>query len=197
MELADQQVTGEEWGWFGGIIDGEGHMSVQKVNTASQKTRGYCLSARLSVTNTDPAIIVSCADILRRINVGYYVFEVSQKSGGKRTCFTLRVDRMSHLNILLPLLIPHLRGERQARSKLVLEFVQSRLRNGTNRLGRAHQNVPYTARDIEIGEILCSWNPNDYTLSLDDMRKQCLGRYSLDSERKPESAAEMTAPSAA
>lgn len=196
VELANQQITTAEWGWMGGVIDGEGYISVNKVNTTEQKSRGYCFSPRLSVTNSDPAIIAQCADIFKRCGVGYYITEVSPKPN-RRTCFTLRVDRMSHLKILLPLLIPHLVGEKKARARLVLEFVENRLKNGVNKRGQAQTNVPYDARILEIGTILGSWNLNDHTLSKDEMRASCLGRYGLDSEREPENAAETTASPAA
>lgn len=213
-EIGNQQET--DIGWLSGIIDGEGYIglevmhserfnkrkikgnpkSLSKIGENNPQWKGgkpkRYFAPRISVANTDPAIIVKARDLLKSYGIGYYIME-KKAVEPRQAVFTIRIDRLSHIKTLLEITLPHLVGYKKAKGSLLLEYVSGRVAKGHNLTkGSNHCNqIPYSDREIEIASILDSWIPNDHTLPADILR-----RYDLTSVRKAESMAEMTMPTA-
>jgi hypothetical protein len=186
-ELDNQQQT--DLAWLGAMINGEGYVDVESIKRGDK----FYFSPRLSIANTDPAIIVRCTEILRSILVNYYICKTGTLGGKNRQCYSIRVDKLSQLHRLLQAIIPWMVGEKQAKAKLVLDYVQSRFDRTDGKLARnQHSSVPYSDEEKGIVQKLGSWMFNEHTFSEAEMLLRC----ALDSGRKPENAAEMTASAA-
>lgn len=192
------QSAGNDYSWLAAMVNGEGSVGLYKVwSTPPKRQRRRCFSARIAITNTDPAIIVRCVEILKPMNVHYYIMEANR--GEHKTVFTIRVDNMGDILTVLNKINPFMVGEKKARGQLLLEYVESRLRRINTpkeiviRPSQRHEksNPPYNDRELAIAETFENWIPNDHTLPAESLR-----RYGLDSARKAESVAEMTAPAA-
>lgn len=180
-ELGNPQQT--DLAWLGAMMNGEGYVDVELVKA---KAKTYH-SPRCSIANTDPAIIIRCAEIYRQLGVTYWIGKIGSK--GTRTCYALRCDRTSSLHNLLTNIIPWMVGEKQAKAKLVMEYLNSRIERTNGRLARnQHSSIPYNDREKEIVQNLGSWMPNEHTFSEVEMLQRC----ALNSVRKPEIVAEMT-----
>ncbi len=198
--MHNQQVT--DLSWLAAMVCGEGYVGLEKIQASRTKEKARYFSARVSISNTDPAIIVRSIEIMKSINVGYYIMETVRKDGIYRNLFTVRVDKMSSVKRLLDGIMPYMVGEKKARSQLLLEYVNSRLVriNTPNpkwqyvRPSQRHTktNAPYNDRERAIAEVLDNWNPRDHTSSSEEI----LRRYGPNSEEISESMAEMTMPTA-
>ena len=196
--MPNQQIT--DLSWLAAMICGEGYVGLEKIQASRTGEKARYFSPRVSIANTDPAIIVRCIEIMKSIKVGYYIMESNRNDGIRRNLFTARIDKLSSIQKLLDAIIPHMVGEKKARSQLLLEYVNSRLvrlntpspRNDYIRPSQRHKrsNPPYNDREREIAEVLDNWNPRDYTSSSEEI----LRRYSPTSEEISESMAEMTMP---
>ena|SRR3990167_4195206 len=179
-ELGNPQQT--DLAWLGAMMNGEGYVDVELVKA---KTKTY-FSPRCSIANTDPSIIVRVSDIYRQLGVSYWVGKIGKK--GYRQCYAIRCDRTSSLHILLTTIIPWMVGEKQAKAKLVLEYLNSRIRRTGGKLGRnQHSSIPYNDNEKGIVQALGSWMPNEHTFSEAEMLQRC----ALNSSRKLENVAEM------
>lgn len=202
MDDTGRQSAGNNYSWLAAMVNGEGSIGLNKIwSTPPKRQRRRYLSARIAVvSNTDPAIVVRCIEILKMIDVhSYYIIE---KDDGIHKClFTLRVDRMEDIQTILTAILPYMVGEKKARGQLLLDYVRSRISriNTPNpkwenvRPSQRHKksNQPYNDRELAIAETFENWNPNDHTLPAEILR-----RYGLDSDRKSESTAEMAVPTA-
>jgi hypothetical protein len=196
MDDTGSQSAGNNFAWLAAIINGEGSVGLEKIwSVPPKRQRRRYFSPRISICNTDPAIIVRCAEIYKSMNVPYYIMDYDRKEN--RTIFTIRVDKMRDIKTVLIAINPFMVGEKKARGQLLLEYVESRLQRintpnpkwETIRPSQRHKttNPPYNDRELEIAENFQNWNLNDHTSPAEVLR-----RYGLNSDRKTESVAEMT-----
>ncbi len=198
MDDTGRQSAGNDLSWLAAMVNGEGSIGLNKVwSVPPKRQRRRYFSPRISIANTDPAIIVRCIEIIKLMDVHSYY--ISEKNGeGIRDLFTLRVDRMSDIRTILISILPYMVGEKKARGELLLEYLESRITriNTPKEYAKPSQrheksNQPYNDRELEIATTFDSWNPNDHTLPADLLR-----RYDLNSDRETESVAEMATPTA-
>jgi len=196
FDMNNGQSAGNDYSWLAAMVNGEGNIGLEKIwSTPPRRQRRRYFSPRIGISNTDPAIIVRCVEIIKSLGANYYITE-SQR-GEYRTLFQVRIDKMDSIRLVLSAINPFMVGDKQARGKLLLDYVQSRLdrintpRDIKIRPSQRHQksNPPYNDKELGIAETFENWNLNDHTLPATELR-----RYGLDSTRKVESAAEMTAP---
>lgn len=196
FDMNNGQSAGNDYSWLAAIMNGEGSIGLNKIwSVPPKRQRRRYFSPRISIANTDPAIIVRCMEIYKSMDVhSYYIQEKNIE--GHKPLFALRIDRMQDIKTVLEAIIPYMVGEKKARGQLLLEYLTSRIsRINTpkeyKKPSQRHEksNPPYNERELEIAETFGNWNPNDYTLPADVLR-----RYSLNSDRKTESVAEMTTP---
>ncbi len=199
-EMNNGQSAGNDSSWLAAMVNGEGYVGLEKIwSTPPKRQRRRFFSPRIAISNTDPAIIVRCIEILKSLNASYYISESDRKE--YKTLFTIRIDKMESIKKTLIAINPFMVGDKKARGQLLLEYVESRLLriNTPNpnwemvRPSQRHKttNPPYNDKEIGIAENFENWNLNDHTLPAEVLR-----RYGLDSDRKTESTAEMTVPTA-
>lgn len=181
--MDNQQQT--DLAWLGAMINGEGYVDVETIHRGNK----FYFSPRLNVANTDPAIIVRCTEILRGMKVNYYICKTGSPANSTRQCYSIRVDRTSQLHRLLSTIIPWMVGEKQAKAKLVMDYLNSRITRTGGKLARnQHSSVPYSDEEKGIAQRLGSWMFNEHTFSETEMFSRC----ALNSKGNPENVAEMS-----
>lgn len=155
MNRDNLQVTGNlaRIGWLAGIIDGEGTISLLISERRGADSRcNLRVQPRVSAANTDMGIIGRMIDVLESIGVGRYVRNdrpMPRDIPGfhaTKPVTTIQVDGFKRLQILLPLITPHLAGDKQRRAEILLRYIRQRD-------GRAEsagtRNMSYTQEDVD------------------------------------------------
>ena len=124
--------------WLAGIIEGEGTVSIYH-----QKRKGNApdqLRATISITNTDPHLISRCNEIFNTLGCNVHINQYDNKKGSTRTVYDMQTAKQEYVKKICEAVIPYMVGEKLAKAKLVLSFVQRRLeRLGSNRDTRKAQ----------------------------------------------------------
>lgn len=132
------QVTSLDLGWLVGIIDGEGMV---ELHSRYRTKNSLDLRPTIQVSNCDKAIIDRAAGIIKSLGVGCFV-SYNRGDTTRRENWTIVVQGLKRTAVFLPIITPHLTGEKRVKAKLLQEFV-------TIRLGDWHA-APFTARQLEI-----------------------------------------------
>lgn len=131
--------------YLAAIWDGEGSFMVDKFKDERYKG-GYCYSARSQVCNTNKAIVDKVTRILNEMDIKY---SVSNRKDTRHSIWKeitqVRVGSLQGNKTLLENLIPFLSGK-QAKAKLVLDFVLRRLDNLERRLDRTQEGSEFYAK---------------------------------------------------
>ena len=137
-------------GWLGGIIDGEGMITVIK------RTDGYSFIPRISIANSDKKIIEEVEEILRNLDLPYYLQSKKYEVGNKiRVKFEILINGLKRCSQVLPHIIPFLVSKKEKAIKL-LAWCEYRLSKNSRE--------KYTKKDDEILIIRQRSNPlRDYT----------------------------------
>ncbi len=141
--IVNQQATEAELGWFAGVIDGEGSITMNVRRKSWNGWKGIGVDLKIMVVNTDSGIIDKCSDILEKLNISPYVYEratspMYDKDGKTyhnktKTIVTLAVNKMSDILKLLTFMQKYLAGEKRTRARLIAKFIKHRLeRKGKN-----------------------------------------------------------------
>lgn len=154
--MDNQQATLSDLGWLAGIIDGEGYLGLRKqwVRRNSHPNIG----PELHICNTDEAIVLKAARIMRELGVNAYVRGTKAK-GVKKDVFKVQVKHFAKTIRLLTPLLPYLTGNKQERATLIIRFCELRTQNqgvrnpniGDGRRG-AGRIKPYTDEEWAIYE---------------------------------------------
>ena len=129
-EEVNQQatVTTTELAWLAGFWDGEGHIGL--VN-APVKGRNR-IQQTMTVVNTHTGTIEYVIDILKRLNVTYYIYE----SGGNdkhKPRLNVKVARLESVHRLLTAIEPYL-FTKKLQAGLLLRFVTRRVESSSKRM---------------------------------------------------------------
>ena len=102
-------------GWLGGIIDGEGMITVIK------RSNGYNFCPRISIANTDKILLDEVEKIFKELNLSYHFQSKSYKVGEKEKIkFEITVNGLRRCSKVLPLIIPFLISKKERAEKLLL-----------------------------------------------------------------------------
>lgn len=165
-----EKVTPEELAWFGGIVDGEGSVSVQ----ATIRNNGnLVLVPFVTVVNSDQGIIDKIDDILNRMDIKHYWYQrkpVKNKKTNdnpepstvmiRELPSNLRIEKMNRVKAVLNAIQPYLFGVKKKKAEYVLNFIKSRNENliQRNSLGQIVRNK-YTKKEVELcGAVRTSWS---------------------------------------
>jgi hypothetical protein len=163
--MDDQQATDIEIGWLAGIIDGEGwigmSLETEHFYRKGYNTRQKSVKVEIKVVNTDPAIIVQTAMIMRKLGVNPYL-RSSSRTGEKRDVYEASIKRMAPVQRVLQVIQPHLVGTKQQRANIMLQFIELRQTNpgvpnpayANGAKGRHGPGTirPYTVEELELVE---------------------------------------------
>lgn len=133
--------------WLGGIVDGEGTISVQVYTYPDSRVR---LTPYACIVNSDEGILSECKRILDEMGAKWRPCGVS--GGTNKNCTCLRMDGEKPMMAFLPTILPYLRSTQKAHSAdVVLQYLESRKRNYLRRdaLGRVMRSG-YTRSEVEL-----------------------------------------------
>lgn len=142
-----------EVAWLAGIWDGEGSIGVK------QTTGRSSFSPRVSMVNTNPAILNRVCDILDGAGIGYHMNEKGEGGfpGSRKQCWTIQVGTMSGAFKFLSLIGDHLVGKKE-QALLLRRFLDSRLKTMGNgdiekgfrrKGGYGNKKIAYTPDELE------------------------------------------------
>lgn len=140
---ANTQVTEVDIAYLAGLWDGEGHIGV----TFHQRQSGKMeYRAVAGIVNGNTHIIARAVEILDGLEISARIEPRGKKKAFHTQTYNVIVNKHHALKKLAETLIPYLHGKR-AVAKLVLRFVNSRLRHGK-------KTADYTDEEISLGEQL-------------------------------------------
>jgi len=138
-------VSDAEIGWLAGFLEGDGFitMSAQKA-AKKKKDGGLVVVPKIGFCNSDALLIEKAKNICQKISGGGCWINES-KCGtyptSTLTMLNLTVTRLSACQKILESIIPHLGGQKIARARLLLDFINKRL---------SHSHCPYDSDEIGL-----------------------------------------------
>lgn len=145
-------TTEVQLAWLAGIIDGEGSISASV--TPSYRGGGRIrICPFVTINNTDLGIIEACCSILDGLGIKYCLRARTRSTNlmASKTCFDIRMNQFKKLQILLPLLIPHLKSVKREYAEKILKFALIRQGRGFPRNEEGHiQGKPYSQDEIKL-----------------------------------------------
>jgi hypothetical protein len=147
-KLPDIVLTDKQIGYFAGIIDGEGSISIVR---SKEKGKVY-YAPLISITNTNMALIQKCMDIFKS---GRFYAEKRTKPGHK-TKFVYNIGSVRGVRQILTQIIDELTVKKQ-HAKIVLEFIKVK----EQKTGHG-----VSAREVELFEELKKLNAREKRKSL-------------------------------
>jgi len=168
-----QETFATKMGWLGGIVDGEGSISISWKKYHRGKKQGQ-YSLWVNIVNSDEKIINKVVEILNSINQSHHVRAKKRQSKRKTVYEVLVLGWRRNLHFL-PLIIPYLVGK-QDRAILAYRLCQSRVEKFETMRQEKKRMSPYTTDEIKImqrikdlndsGRKRSQWLLNDYTRSI-------------------------------
>lgn len=124
--------------WFAGILEGEGSITLNVRRKEWKGWKGFGVDLQLLVINTDGYIIEEVANILHgiigsapRIIERGRIPDRTTSDGTiwkqNRAMLMVGVSRMAHIKLVLETLMPFLIGEKKARARLMVQFIERRM----------------------------------------------------------------------
>lgn len=133
-----------ELGWLAGIIDGEGTITICRIN-------GF-MRPIIQIVNTNTSLILESQRIIesmigRRLSIG----KVKDYGKSVLSCYRIQYIKHSDLKIILTTIFPYLVAKKE-QARLVLEFLEIRMNIIRKpRIGiHGGQNKPYSDREENI-----------------------------------------------
>jgi hypothetical protein len=124
--LGNPQERLHDLSWLGGIVDGEGCITV---SAKGVKTRKHPYAhPNINITNTDELIVRKVMAVFKKYEIAYYL-HVVPKTATTLTKMNLTILGYKRAIRFLKLIIPYLVSKKE-RALLLLEFVESRLTKG-------------------------------------------------------------------
>jgi hypothetical protein len=132
--------------WLGGIVDGEGTISVQVYTLPDGRVR---ITPFACIVNSDEGILSESKRILTDMGA---VWRFCGHSGTNKNCHIIRMDGEKPMMAFLPAILPYLRSTQKANSaKVVLQYLESRKRNYLRRDSWGQiMRCGYTRAEIEL-----------------------------------------------
>lgn len=181
--------------WLAGLITGEGCFTLSVNRLKQAKGAGWLrITPVFAMTMTDIETMKIAGEAFKAHGMPLYFQDgVSvSKKGESRPTLAIHLNGQTRLMVVTDTLLPHLYGKKKEAAQAVNDFCK-------HRLGRTYRGVDDF--DIECVERVRAANASNghRNTSISDLRDYKLGRakpgrYSPNSERKPERLAEMTSP---
>jgi len=126
--------------WLGGIIDGEGMVTIIKRSSSKVKQNGW--NPRVAIVNTDLIIINQAIELLDYLGIPHYVqSKKNNRHPEWKIKYEIIIQGIKRCYNSLPKLIPYLVGKKHKAENL-LKFCDRRLK-----LPNHH---PYETTDLEL-----------------------------------------------
>lgn len=123
--MGNQQATDLELGWLAGIYDGEGYIGFSHQN--SKKVRS--IRPDIQLVNCDPDVILKTKTILNKIGINPYIRERvhSKKQEHWSRNYIIQMSKFSDVKKFIDTIGHLLTGEKQKRTDLMIQLVNSRI----------------------------------------------------------------------
>ena len=144
MDNQQPSITAFEFGWFCGIIDGEGCIGLWSRGGARKDD----IKPGVRMANTSKDIISAFCSVLDRLDVGYHVTHYN-RGGNTKEYWNVTIEGFKRLTKLLPVIKDSLVAKK-SQANLVWEWVESR----SSKWHRA----PYSERELELPKLVASLN---------------------------------------
>lgn len=132
-----------ELAWLAGIMDGEGTIGLNKVKKKTPK--GYVVSPRIAVANTDKLMIDKVCEILKRYGIKHNVSTYKDKNiKSAKLVYKLGICSFGNILSVCEKLLPFLVSKRE-KALLVVEYIKMRLKV----LESCGINDSYDGRELE------------------------------------------------
>ncbi len=144
----NQQVIVKETdkAWLAGFLEGDGYITMSSYLAAKKKKdSGLVVSPVIGFSNQDALLIERAKKICDALAGGGVWLSENNKDfaysypSKYNTVINLSVRRLSACSKILEALIPYLAGQKAARARLLLEFVNRRM---------SHPSQPYDSEEI-------------------------------------------------
>jgi hypothetical protein len=145
MDNQQPSISAFEFGWFCGIIDGEGCIGLWSRD--GDRKNEY--KPGLRVANTSQPIIKAFCSVLDRLEVSYHITHYKPRKETQKEYWNISIEGFKRLTKLLPVIKDCL-VEKKEQANLVWEWVQSR----DNKWHRSE----YSARELEIPKLVSALN---------------------------------------
>ncbi|MBI5573489.1 MAG: hypothetical protein HY919_02915 [Elusimicrobia bacterium] len=187
----ENQQESRLW-WLGGIIDGEGCITITHHRLHKGKLQETLLfSPQIIIVNTNKKIINYCEEILRENNLSFYISYISAKKElNYKEKWSVKIVGIKRCVRALNLISKYLIGKKEE-AELVKIFCEERLRRNIGRMqnGRKYgRNEPYNDTDFKIimriAEIH-NRNPQRLYAEIGDYKKKLPNKIKSDLRRNP------------
>lgn len=152
----------ERIGWFTGVMEAEGSISVQVYTLPDGRVR---LTPYICIVNSDQGILDECLSVMTALAASERATPRYCGHGGtNKPCHLIRLDGPS-LKPVLEAMLPHMRSAKRRNAEVVLAYIESRktgllLRDTKGRVQRAG----YTRAEVES---ICSIRTHKSAKSLE------------------------------
>lgn len=121
-----RQSAGKNLAWISGFLEGDGSIRLNKQRMSKER---ILYSPSINFTNTDHLLIEKCAEILKELEIGFYIQEKKTKNGIAKT---LTVKGFKRVKKFLPYIINEMYGKKKIQAEYLLEWLNSREITGNN-----------------------------------------------------------------
>jgi len=115
--------------WLAGMLNGDGCFSLQVRKRKERKNQHAAqVDLSLALTQTDGVIIEKAKIVMEKITEATpHIVEYAPSGAGKNTKLNLRYSKMAHIKKLLEAIEPFLVGNKAARARLIMAYINRRL----------------------------------------------------------------------
>lgn len=126
MDNQQERPLAIDISWLAGLWEADGSFCLHK-NMLNQRGVRYQIVPQISLTNTDPILIMEAKKVLNRLQVGYYEIWRQQDGLGTKLKCDIRLTGMKRVKKFLDYMLPYIRGMKKQRVELILQFCNLRL----------------------------------------------------------------------
>lgn len=129
MDNQQERPIAIDLAWLGGLWEADGSFSLNRTNINGKITQ---YEPRCQFVNTDLAIIEAVIEVLKRIQIGYYLVSRIQTGLGSKMIHQITIQGMKRTSRFLHYIAPYVRGSKSGRIKFIAEFLTLRLSKPKN-----------------------------------------------------------------
>lgn len=141
MKTLDQRLS-----WLGGVVDGEGHVSVtlqpRPNKMRKDGTLGCAMYPDVGVTNTDLAIIKEVEAIAVELGIKSKTYLLTRATRVTKPCWTVRFNGFGRVEAILTALLPYLIGSKREKAEITLRIIAHRRTTMDDRPARGPRSRP-------------------------------------------------------
>lgn len=121
--MGNQQATSYQLAWLAGIWDGEGTFSI----LYQRKRHGDAYIARVTLSNTDIAMINEILKILDSYNISGHLWKEEPRKKQHKASYHITINKLKNVKKCAELMLPYL-VNKKPNAEIIIRFVNSRLK---------------------------------------------------------------------